>query len=147
MPAGSATSLATLADILVRVATAPAGHRRSLGAAATGAPADDGRFAPVFALVRDRLPAAIPQRQAAALVHLSPAAFCRAFRAATGATFSAHVLGRRLTLAAEALAAGNRTVARIAADCGFAGSAHFNRRFRQRFGCTPSAYRRLVRGG
>lgn len=143
MPAGSPAALGELVAVLALLA---GGAWRHLSSDAHGGHPCGSRFAPVFALVQEHLPAAVSQRRAAAQARLGPAAFCRAFRAEVGETFTAYVLGRRLALAADALAAGDRPVARIAADSGFAGLAHFNRQFRRRFGCTPSAYRRMVRG-
>lgn len=50
----------------------------------------------------------------------------------------------RLNRAASALRdplRAHHTIARIAADCGFSGPAQFSRLFRQRYGCTPAAFR------
>ena len=59
----------------------------------------------------------------------------------TGASFSEHVLERRLTYAYDLLTNPGRLATRIgdiAFECGFSDLSHFNRSFRQRFGCTPS---------
>jgi AraC-like DNA-binding protein len=59
-------------------------------------------------------------------------------------TLAGYVLGRRLDLAAELLTrpgARHRTIESIARGCGFADPAHFSRRFRQAYGCTPREWR------
>jgi AraC-like DNA-binding protein len=61
--------------------------------------------------------------------------------AETGASFSEHVLEKRLTHAYELLvspARGSARIADIAFECGFSDLSFFNRSFRRRFGCTPS---------
>jgi AraC-like DNA-binding protein len=58
----------------------------------------------------------------------------------TGASFSDHVLERRLTHAHQLLTAPDRVSARIAEiayECGFSDLSFFNRSFRRRFGCAP----------
>jgi AraC-like DNA-binding protein len=58
----------------------------------------------------------------------------------SGASFSAHVLERRLTHARHLLMQPDRLSARIAEiafECGFSDLSFFNRSFRRRFGCAP----------
>jgi AraC-like DNA-binding protein len=67
----------------------------------------------------------------------------------SGSTFTEYVTEQRLAAAYKALR--RRTPARvpistIAYDCGFTDVSHFNRVFRQRFGCTPSDVRNAARG-
>lgn len=62
-----------------------------------------------------------------------------------GSSFSAYVLAERLDKARNKL--GDRrfaqaTIARVAHECGFGDISYFNRRFRARFGQTPSDARR-----
>jgi AraC-like DNA-binding protein len=66
----------------------------------------------------------------------------------SGATFTAYLTEQRLAAAYKALR--RRTpahvpVSSIAYDCGFADVSHFNRVFRQRFGCTPTDVRNAAR--
>ncbi len=59
-------------------------------------------------------------------------------------TYSQFVLHQRLALAHQRLRRGrftDRTVAAIAAQCGFGDLSHFNRTFRPRYGRTPSEAR------
>lgn len=66
----------------------------------------------------------------------------------SGLTFTAYLIEQRLTAAYKALrrrAPADVPVSAIAFDCGFADVSHFNRSFRQRFGCTPSDVRHAAR--
>ena len=67
----------------------------------------------------------------------------------TGRTFSEHVLEHRLQLARRLMLGpfGNaRRIAEIAYACGFNDLSYFNRKFRQRFGETPSDVRAQANG-
>jgi AraC-like DNA-binding protein len=66
----------------------------------------------------------------------------------SGLTFTAYLTEQRLTAAYRALrrrAPVDVPVGIIAFDYGFANVSHFNRSFRQRFGCTPSDVRNTAR--
>jgi AraC family transcriptional regulator len=76
---------------------------------------------------------------------LSPAHFARAFKAATGETPHAYVLGLKLEKAREAIAGGAArasTIAEVAVTCGFFDQAHLTRHFRRKFGVTPGCFAR-----
>lgn len=94
--------------------------------------------------VRDAIadnPARPPELSAlAAEAGVHPAHLCRAFRAATGETIGAY--SRRLRLdVADAMIAGDLSIAEIAAATGFYDQAHFARCFRQQYGVAPSTRR------
>jgi AraC-like DNA-binding protein len=78
----------------------------------------------------------------AALAHLTPAAFCRFFRRATGRTFTAFVNEVRLSQAGRLLQETGFGVTEICFRCGFGNLANFNRHFRRHHGVPPRAYRR-----
>lgn len=62
----------------------------------------------------------------------------------SGSTFTQYVIEQRLAAAHAALrrrASAKVPISTIAYDCGFTDVSHFNRLFRQRFGCTPSDVR------
>ena len=64
--------------------------------------------------------------------------------AGTGSTFGKWVLNARLDRAAAALRSrewAGRSVTEIAFRLGFNDLSHFSRRFAERFGCAPRAYR------
>lgn len=63
--------------------------------------------------------------------------------AATGKTLGQHLWDRRLALASEQLRSNTaKAVTQIAHELGFKDSSHFSRLFRQRFGLSPSHWRK-----
>jgi AraC family transcriptional regulator len=81
--------------------------------------------------------------EVAARAGLSPFYFSRLFRVLTGEPFGAYVRLRRLTLAAQRLAAEGRSLHLIdlSFDTGYESQEAFTRAFKRAFGCTPGAYR------
>jgi AraC family transcriptional regulator len=78
----------------------------------------------------------------AAVAHFSPFHFHRVFSAWMGETLGDYLRRRRLDHAALVLAANaRRTVLEVALAVGFGSGEAFARAFKQRFGCTPSAWR------
>ncbi|CAM4447267.1 AraC family transcriptional regulator [Corallococcus exiguus] len=73
--------------------------------------------------------------------------FLRTFRKVVGESPYSYILGRRLTLAAERLRTDRERIADVAFACGFGDLSEFIRRFRTRFGVTPSSYRARARPG
>lgn len=68
--------------------------------------------------------------------------FCRFFKKHYGVTFVSYLNEVRIERACEALLSqDSRSVAEIAADCGFNSAAHFCRVFRNVKGCSPSSLR------
>ena len=72
---------------------------------------------------------------------VSPHHLSRLFHALTGSTISRHRLRLRVRVALERLAGGERDLARVAAEAGFADQAHCCRVIRAELGTTPSALR------
>lgn len=139
--------LGTLLTILARIADADHRAARPLATAAfAGRPSDD-RLAAVLAFIHERAANGVGQPEVAARAGLSPAAFSRFFRRATGKSFVDHLNDVRVGIACRALAESDRAVTAVALDAGFANLANFNRRFRAITGMTPSAYRATVRSG
>lgn len=81
----------------------------------------------------------------AARLAVSPHHLSRLFRAATGHTISRHRMRLRTRAALERLAAGERNLARLAADLGFADQGHLCRVLRDETGSTPSSLRAALR--
>lgn len=72
---------------------------------------------------------------------MTPAAFSRYFRAQTGKTISDYIIDTRLGYAARNLVDTTTSIAEICYDCGFNNISNFNRIFKKKKGCSPSAFR------
>jgi AraC-like DNA-binding protein len=74
--------------------------------------------------------------------------FSRLFKTHTGLAPKAWLLETRLQQASRLLDFGDKSVAEVAADCGFNCPFHFSRTFKRRFGIPPAGYRQLrhIRG-
>jgi len=72
---------------------------------------------------------------------ISPHHLSRVFRAATGHTIARHRMRLRVRSVLERLAGGERDLARLAAEVGFADQSHLHRVLRDETGCTPAALR------
>jgi AraC-like DNA-binding protein len=81
----------------------------------------------------------------ASLLGVSPYRLSRAFKTATGITVSEHRLRVRSHMAIERIAGGDRSLARVAVDSGFADQAHMTRTLRRQIHLTPRALRELLR--
>ncbi|WP_158564395.1 AraC family transcriptional regulator [Jiangella anatolica] len=127
--------LADLADGEPGRPLASAGHH------ASERPANRRRMDDVFGFLHDRYGEPIALGDVAEVAHLSPAAFSRFFRRATGRTFTAYLTELRVGAACRLLAESDRAVADIAATCGFGNLSNFNRRFRELKTMTPREYR------
>lgn len=80
----------------------------------------------------------------AAVAHLSPFHFSRAFKQATGTAPHRFVVERRVDRAKTLLAEPDISLAEIAAAVGFANQAHFSTMFRRVTSMTPRQYRRSL---
>lgn len=83
--------------------------------------------------------------QVAASANLSKSECLRRFRSMTGSTPIQYVKQMRIQRAAELLAATDRMISDIGAECGFQEMSYFARSFRELKGCTPGVYRRRLR--
>jgi AraC-like DNA-binding protein len=116
------------------------------GPVAAGRPATAHSRRALVAGVREAL-AADPQRsllQLARELAVSPHHLSRIFSSITGATISRHRIRLRVRAAMERLANGERDLARLAAELGFADQSHLCRAVRSETGQTPSALRGLL---
>jgi AraC-like DNA-binding protein len=75
--------------------------------------------------------------------NLSVRQFTRAFRHTTGMAPHRWLLQRRIEKAQDLLARSTRSLANVAADCGFADQSHFTRVFTRAVGITPGQWRRI----
>jgi transcriptional regulator GlxA family with amidase domain len=77
----------------------------------------------------------------AARVDMSVRQLQRLFKGQTGESPLAYARRLRLRTAAWLLTGSDRTVAQIAATCGFSDASHMGREFRKEYGVAPNAYR------
>jgi len=80
--------------------------------------------------------------QVAALIHLSPSAFCKFFKRITGKTFSDYVNDIRIANVCSQLMATDKQVSEIAFENGFETLTYFNRIFLKKKNIPPSRYRK-----
>jgi AraC-like DNA-binding protein len=106
------------------------------------------RLKPLFDHVREHYADPIPLHKAAALCGTSKAVLGREFKRASGMTLGNYLNQIRMRHAVELLEETSKPIAAIALQLGFSDQSHFDRRFRQTFGWTPSQHRAnsLARG-
>jgi AraC family transcriptional regulator len=92
--------------------------------------------------IEANLDASIRVKELAELAKLSSFHFCRAFRDSFGDSPHGYVMRRRLERAQGLMLATNASLGQIAADCGLADQAHFNKLFRRFVGESPGMWRR-----
>ena len=80
----------------------------------------------------------------AALVNLSPSRFRHLFKQETGTTPAQYLKEFRLRKAEKMLRTTFLSIKQILKQVGIASNAHFVRDFRQKYGMTPTAYRRTI---
>lgn len=78
--------------------------------------------------------------EVAALVHLSPNAFCRFFKQLTTKTLTEVITGYRLNHALHLLKTSELNISEIAYDSGFHTVPYFNTVFKKQFRCSPTEY-------
>ena len=79
--------------------------------------------------------------QLAAIVHLSPFHFARAFKQATGFSPHNYIIQRRLERAKNLLTLTQLSIQEIGMQVGYRNQSHFTVQFRKHIGTTPAAYR------
>jgi AraC-like DNA-binding protein len=131
-------ALGLAAAVLRRADARRVDARRPATAVARRALADDARA--ILAAAPGR-----PLRDLAADLAVSPHHLSRVFRAETGTTIARHRMRLRARAALERLAGGERDLARLAADLGFADQPHLCRVVRSETGGTPAALRAALR--
>lgn len=80
--------------------------------------------------------------QIADQVNLSEYYFSRLFRRFTSMSPHAYLVNLRITMARQLLTVSQKSVERVAEECGFHSTTNFIRSFREHVGCTPKQFRR-----
>lgn len=104
---------------------------------APGAP----RVDRVLSWIESHLADDLTVEAAAAVAHVSPAAFGRFFRREVGKSFTTYVNDARCGWAALRLIQGAEPIAQIAQACGFPTLSNFGEQFRRRHGMSPREFR------
>ncbi|WP_161557701.1 helix-turn-helix domain-containing protein [Acidisarcina polymorpha] len=91
--------------------------------------------------IADHLQGSIMLTELASVVQMTSHELLEAFRHAFGTTPAQYIIEQRLRRARAALLAGNKTIATVASESGFASHAHLTSTFSARFGMTPSQFR------
>jgi len=107
---------------------------------------DSERLGDVLAWMAGHLDEPVTVDSLAARALMSPRSFARHFRAATGTTPHAWLLGQRLHRAEELLETGDLPVDEVARRVGFGSAATLREQFVRRRGVPPRDYRRAFRG-
>ena len=85
--------------------------------------------------------------QLALMEHMSPSRYRALFHRSTGCSPQEYILSVRMNHASQMLLETNRTVADVAADCGYKDEFYFMRLFKQRKGLTPGTFRKQAGWG
>ena len=96
----------------------------------------------VTTYIEGHLDKTIRTKDLAALVKLSSFHFCRAFRESFNDSPHGYLMRRRVERAQGLMLTTNAPLGQIAAECGLADQAHFNKLFRRFVGDSPGAWRR-----
>jgi len=154
----AARRVATMVDLLATLMEGAADLRElstriSGGTTAADGPADGPVDVPVngsaggqrvdrvLNWIEEHLAEDLRVEDAAAVAHVSAAAFGRFFRREVGKSFTEYVNDARCGWAALQLIQGHDPVARIAQSCGFSTLSHFGEQFRRRYRQAPRAFR------
>ena len=89
---------------------------------------------------------ALTLTEAAQAAHMTPPAFSKYFHERLGKSFIEYLLKIKIDRAATLLASGERTILEVAYSSGFNNLSNFNRHFRTFHGCTPSQFRKRLKG-
>jgi AraC family transcriptional regulator len=103
-------------------------------------------LAEVRALLHDRFAEPMGLDQVASAVGVHPAHLARVFRRHLRCTVGEYIRRLRVEAACREIARGERSLAQIALDAGFADQSHLTRTFRRLMGVTPGGFASRVPG-
>ncbi|MDE6200722.1 MAG: AraC family transcriptional regulator [Clostridiales bacterium] len=96
----------------------------------------------VLLYVRRHYGERITVKTAADICAYSCSHFMKIFKSMTGQSFTEYLIDFRLNVAANAISLTTDRITDIAFDCGFENLSYFSRAFSDKFGVTPSEYRK-----
>jgi len=101
----------------------------------------ENRINKVCQYVQKKSSEVIDLEQTANLIHLSPSAFCKFFKRATGKTFSDYINDIRIGNTCHLLTEPDKAISEIAYETGFESLTYFNRIFLKKKRVTPREFR------
>jgi AraC-like DNA-binding protein len=104
------------------------------------------RLERVFGYMNSHFKKDITLSEVSGIANMPESSFSRFIKVRTGQTFTESLTEIRLGHVSRMLIASTHSVAEIAFYCGFNNLSNFNRVFREKKGCTPSAFRRNYTG-
>lgn len=107
----------------------------------------DERLAQIVRYVKENYAAQISLKELAQTFHITESHLSRIIKRGLGIGFCQYVNTVRLEKATEELRRSEKSVTRIANDCGFPNVAKFNKTFKESTGKTPTEYRREMADG
>ena len=107
---------------------------------------DSSRLRTTLVWAQEHLDTDLSVEELAARALMSPRSFARHFRAATGTTPHAWLLGQRVTQAQLLLETTDLPVDEVARRSGLGAATTLRHHFQLRLGTSPQAYRRTFRG-
>ena len=140
--------LATFFELLDLLSEVPSKSRQALSGTSYGPASTPINVQPITRVTKfleQNFQRQISPMQAARLVAMSPSAFSRFFKKATGRTFVSYVNELRIRHASRLLLETDRGISDIASASGFPNISYFNRRFMAAKSTKPSAYREGIR--
>jgi AraC-like DNA-binding protein len=140
--------LATFFEILDLLSEVPSTSRHALSGTSYGpstTPVSTQPITKVTKYLEQNFHKQVSPVEAARLVAMSPSAFSRFFKKATGRTFVSYVNELRIRHASRLLLQTDRGISDIASASGFPNISYFNRRFMAAKSTKPSAYREGIR--
>ncbi len=99
------------------------------------------RINKVYAYVENHFDQKIILSEVAALLHMTPSAFCRYFKKITCRTFISYVNEYRIGYACKRLIENNFSISEICFESGFDSIPNFNKQFKNHIGLSPTDYR------
>lgn len=100
------------------------------------------RLRPVLNKIEEQFLSDLDAASMAAILHVTPQHFSVLFKEAVGMNFIDYIVARRMSHAKDMLITTSLGITEIAYASGFHNLSHFNRKFRQLVGTTPSDFRK-----